>query len=409
MARRVLIVASGLKGVVGHNFTYTRAVESALRHAGFEVAVWGHKHMPPALARELGYDPVFSHGSYDFAPGNGPWADLLYLYAQSLIYAHELRSRAGGRSWDLVFCHTVGDMELVGWNRFVAGARFDGRLAIVQRTTPGFSTQSRLKLRFHPYWRIRPRYLVALRRRLAERFTLLTDSEPLSIDYSSVYRHPVASLPIPLDETLLEAAAATPPRPGGPPRVGYLGDSRDGKGFELLPALIQTRLAGAGSEVFVVQCACNDFATSASPALAAMEDLAARVPSRVRLVSGVLSTEEYLSLLASLDLVLLPYTHPFFREGTSNVFAESMAFAKPVLVPAGTWMAAELARSGAGLSYEPGDPGALADRLGQLLAERATHVERATAFAPEWRRQHNAAALVTRLLDACGLAGEKRG
>lgn len=45
--RRALIVASGLRGVTGHNFFYTQTVKRELESRGFEVTVFVNKTPRP--------------------------------------------------------------------------------------------------------------------------------------------------------------------------------------------------------------------------------------------------------------------------------------------------------------------------------------------------------------------------
>src|SRR5437870_12184946 len=103
---KALIVASGMRGVGGHNFSYTRAVQQALEDRGLAVTVFANRNLAPELERTYAFRPVFSHGTYDLPPGNGPWRDLLYLYLQSGIYAEELHRGLANESGDfaLIFC-----------------------------------------------------------------------------------------------------------------------------------------------------------------------------------------------------------------------------------------------------------------------------------------------------------------
>src|SRR5713101_3645360 len=119
---KVLIIDSGMRNLGGHNFSYTRAVEAALEERGFSVSVFANKNLAADLARTTGYKQVFSFGAYDFPPGNGPVRDLRYLYAQSIVYSDELEQAFSQTEDDyaIIFCHTVNDFELIGWNRFLS-------------------------------------------------------------------------------------------------------------------------------------------------------------------------------------------------------------------------------------------------------------------------------------------------
>ena len=152
MTKNILIIASGLKNLGGHNFSYTRAVQAALEQKGFTVTVFANKNLSGELVKATGYHPVFSFGAYDFPPGHGKWKDLCYLYAQSLIYSQELELAFKQIIEDqpaLVFCHTVTDFELISWNRFLAQHHFRGRLLILLRGTPGFKSCGWFKRHLH--------------------------------------------------------------------------------------------------------------------------------------------------------------------------------------------------------------------------------------------------------------------
>lgn len=402
-SRRVLIVASGLRSASGHNLGYTRAVDDALRAQGHGVEVAVNRNVSPRLLEDRRYQPVFTLGSYDFPPRLGPWASLAYLHAQSVVMALELRAALKARSprYDLVFCHTLSEMEILAWRRLVCWSGFgDGQLVHLLRRTPGYRRAPRWKLLLHPYWQLVPSSLRAIRRRLGSRYTLLTDSSLLTDDYRSIYGGPVATAPIPLDPDL----AIRPRRevPSLPVRIGYLGDSRPAKGFGLLPFIVRQVLSNAGADVrFVIQCLQNQDAPGPPPSeFGELRKAAEDDGGGVSLIEGELGREEYLAVLRSLDLVVLPYTDPHFREGTSNIFAEATAVGVPTVVPVGSWMAAEAgAWGGCVTSRLEGEAFARATLQAVRNLESLTAAAR-TAAGP-WRAQHSPGALARLLITTC--------
>jgi glycosyltransferase involved in cell wall biosynthesis len=405
-----VIVDSGLRSLGGHNYTYTRSVARALEARGARVAVLANRGLGAALDG-TGFRPAFTSGAYDFPPGHGPLRDLLYVYAQSVVFAEELEHALARlpEPPDLVFSHTLSDFELVGWGRCLARRALRGTLALLLRQTPRYAGRSKLKLALHPYWRLRPSALARLRGRLGARLLLCTDSEALSADYARVFRGPVLTLPIPLDHALFDAAAGSGvvarhglDAPGGR-RVGYLGDARAAKGFPLLPDLARRLLARGGVRV-VIQCpraASGDDHAAPPAGLAELLALARDAGPRLTLVREALPPADYAALLRALDLVLLPYTHEAYREATSGIFAEALALGKPVVVPVGTWMARELLASGAGTVFA--SPGDLAPAVERALDAYPELVRRAAAGAADWRARHSPESLVDRLLAAAGL------
>ncbi len=402
MSLRVLVVASGLRGVAGHNLGYTRAVRGAFEARGAEVTVFAHRH----LARELqgeGYLPVFSVGAYEFPPGNGPWADLTYQYAQARIYADELRHALRDRSFDLVFLHTVADFELLAWARHLRWHGLDARLAVLFRQTPRWATLPRWKRYLHPYHRLRPSQLRALRRRLGDRLAVLTDTDVLSRDYALVAGGPVTTLPLPLAPLALEPITPLPP---APPTLGYLGDSRATKGFPFLPGLAEGLLAEAGRAVKLdFHSVTNEYDTTVSPATHALEALAARHPERLHLSRGGLTDAQYFALLRGSHVVVLPYDSHHFDDGSSNVFTESMACGRPVVVPRGSWMDGEMRRlpRPAGVTFERRDPASLLAACRDALDRWPELAAGAAEASVVFQRFHNAGNLVDVLLRACGL------
>lgn len=415
MSKSILIVDSGLKNLGGHNFSYTRAVQAALEQKGFDVTVLASRNLSGDLVKSAGYHPVFSFGAYDYPPGNGKLKDLGYLYAQSVIYSHELEAAFRNFVSDeplLVFCHTVNDFELIGWNRFLSRYQLPGQLMILMRYTPRFRNCGWVKRHLHPYWRIRPHYLNALYSRMQGRFVLLTDSEPLTEDYRAIFRHRVVTLPIPINEYILKAdeeafasdgvCARYGLRSSKRLRTGYVGDARSAKGFSLLPGLVRRVLEDNSVQTdFVIQCpaAASGIETGQSPeGLVELTELAARVPDRVTLIREKLSERDYAELIRLLDVVLVPYMTSGYVEPTSGIFAEALALAKPVVVPSGTWMAGELRKSGGGVEFQSGDESDLAAKVKELISRFDEYSAKAQRFSAEWKTFHNSHSLAETLI-----------
>lgn len=411
--KKALIVASGLRGVVGHNFFYTQAVKEELEKRGFQVAVFVNKNAPADFIRETGFTPVFSLGTYDFIPNNGFLPDLIYLYLQSRIYAYELQAevkKTNGVDFDLIFCHTVADFELIAWNHFLKKNNLRGKLFVMQRNTPKFLEIQKWKQIFHPYLRIRPHYLNALAHKLKDRFFLLTDSDTLTEDYKEVFRRNVVTAPIPLkgfapqnkpfDFSPGSLLARYNLHNDNRKRFGFMGDSRNHKGFSLLPEMIQKVLEKKEREInFIIQCPNSEYDNTDMPTgLAELRELTKVYPENITLVFERLSDEDYLTLYRFLDAVMIPYTHRHFTEGTSNVFTEAVALGKPLVVSNNTWMSGELKKYEGGLEFKKGNVEDFADKIIKLAENYDFYARKALDYSPIWRSFHNAKNLVDVLL-----------
>jgi glycosyltransferase involved in cell wall biosynthesis len=403
--KRALIVASGLRGIIGHNFFYTQTVQRELEKRGFEVTVLVNKHAPADLIKETNYQPVFSIGTYDFIPLNSPVQDLKYLYLQSGIYSFELQASLKDKDFDLTFCHTVADFELIAWNRFLKKQKFKGHLFVMQRNTPQFANLPKWKKVIHPFFRLRPYYLNALDRRMKRRFTLLTDSELLTEDYAKICRR-VVTAPIPLADSISQAEQgdnSTFPPCNLPKNdfidFGYLGDSRDGKGFSMLPAMVEKVVSEKPKIRFLIQCPNSEYENAVMPdGLKELGKLAEKLKTNLILINERLSEKDYLRLFQFLDVIMIPYNSPMFIEGTSNIFTESAALGKPTVVSNNTWMSGELKKYGGGLEFEKGKVDDFAETVIKLTENYDEYAKKAADYSPVWKAKHNVKNLVDLLL-----------
>ncbi|GEM_PF-3389804 len=411
--KKALIVASGLRGVIGHNFFYTRTVQRELERRGFDVTVFINKQAPASLLDETNYKPIFSLGTYDIVPQNGKRDDLIYTYLQGGIYSYELQSAINtleNKNFDLTFFHTVADFELIGLNRYLKKHKLNGHLFVMQRVTPRFQDCAKWKTVLHPYWRVRPQALNSLYKKMRGRFTLLTDSEILTEDYSHVYKHRIVTFPIPLEgfepKESLDSLSDTVLtrynlRRDGRICFGFMGDSRGGKGFYLLPEMIKKVLARDESKKikFVVQCPNSEYENVGLPTgLKELQELTAQHDDRVFLVREKLSEEDYILLCNYLDVTMLPYTYLPFREGTSNVFAESVSLGKAIVVTNDTWMSHELKKYGGGLDFERNNVDDFAEKVLLVTDNYEEFAKKATDYSATWRGFHNTKNLVDMLL-----------
>jgi glycosyltransferase involved in cell wall biosynthesis len=166
-----------------------------------------------------------------------------------------------------------------------------------------------------------------------------------------------------------------------------LGDARTEKGFAVLSEAIgQLRGEARVPEVeFHVQ------ANIQSPVYAGL----IRDRERLRKLPGVtlyeraLSGDEYVALLASADLVLLPYDQGVYRARTSGPFTEALAAGIPVVCTVDTWMSDQLATHGAGETCVSRDPRALAAAIERAVGRLPELAELAQRRREAWVEFHS--------------------
>lgn len=179
------------------------------------------------------------------------------------------------------------------------------------------------------------------RRRLLERLRLPEDK--VRVIHHGAFDH------------LTHVQESLPPelRPGDRPVALFFGLLRHYKGLSVL--LDAWRRSGADAELWIV----------GRPRIA-LAPLRAVAGPAVSFVPRFVSDAELAACFRRADLLVLPYTETE-RLDFSGVLATALAFAKPSIVSAVGGFP-EVAAAGAARLVAPGDPGELAEAIGELLA-----------------------------------------
>lgn len=169
-----------------------------------------------------------------------------------------------------------------------------------------------------------------------------TDTPQLSGQYKVLSDLDFDVLPVPVPWTV----DATMTRdPNKPITIAYVGDVRDEKGYQFYPQIIDAlweKYIAKGKVRFVLQ---SNFADNldVSRESAIAQSLLRSFPSdMVRHVKGPLDSDGYKSLITESEIILLTYKAEHYLARSSGIFIEALKAGKAVLMPAQTWMAAEL-------------------------------------------------------------------
>jgi glycosyltransferase involved in cell wall biosynthesis len=260
----------------------------------------------------------------------------------------------------------------------------------------------------------RPRPVVMLRDRdhLADRSTPLhrlvlpilasprfsarfcTESQSMVDHYSALSGTSVDLVPVPIDGRRYRDL--TPQAANRPVTIGFFGQARLSKGFQLLPQVVERILATTGARL-QIQAQIGEFdADHDAPIAAALGRLRALAGTRLELVEGSIPYEEYLNRLFSADIILLPYDPQIYQDSASAVLVEALAAGKVVIVPARTWMAREASRAGAGvLTFETHGP----EPIASAIAEAVMRIDELRAASDRTRATWIEAHDVSRIVD----------
>ncbi|HVA46627.1 MAG TPA: hypothetical protein VNH11_09660 [Pirellulales bacterium] len=224
-----------------------------------------------------------------------------------------------------------------------------------------------------------------------------TDTDPLTADYNRLGVACFQTLPIPAADGSHNPKSKIQ-NPKSKIHVVYLGDARLEKGYQWLPRLVEGAVAAGLPVRFTFQSNCS--LAAAEPAVTAARQRLAALPPHygVTLVNSPLSSEAYRALLLSADVVILPYDREAYRARSSGIFAEALAAGIPTLVPAGTWMASQLApvRQLAELAFA--DPADLTKHLAHVLGHYDLYRRATQECSLGWSALHCAEGVIQRLM-----------
>ena len=285
----------------------------------------------------------------------------------------------GGGGGDYVLLHTVPAADL---ESLIPALPSDsvGALAIVLRHT--VEEMDSIDAATIPIGEL----LRRLHTHFSDRLLLFADTEGLARMYGDLLTMCVRPVPPPVVVPSTRMGV-----PGALPHLVFAGGARREKGYGLLPPLIR-RLRGRAR--FTVHCGAVTSETDPLVQQAHRELLALAGPD-VTLLQRALDPGEYIDLLGSADLLLLPYDGAAYGPRSSGILGEARALGVPAIVPAGTWMEQAAGPAQEVVFAGEADFSAAVERtLGSLAAITATYRQ----AAPEWRARHSPAALLDALL-----------
>ena len=169
--------------------------------------------------------------------------------------------------------------------------------------------------------------------------------------------------------------------------IVYLGDARSEKGYQHLPNLIDalwSTYLQPNKIKFTIQSNYN-IQGGEVEILAAKLALSQYPENKIKLIDHPMSPDDYYQLLASADIVVLPY-NPQNYQRTSGVLTEALAAGKPVVVPDGSWLAQQVDESRASIYRDPQD---LPQAVIRLLENLPTFTQSAQEFSLNWRSRQS--------------------
>jgi glycosyltransferase involved in cell wall biosynthesis len=382
---RYFLADPSLLSFSGHCYEYLASLAAPLQRRGHQVVLVGNVEVDAFLRDERSVSPCFRL-----------WCDERFESPEQTRIEHEQTIRDDLLSMsrkfqvnenDVVVINTLRHWAIRGvvdWLEALPARRQPATALILHFTAfpdPNLSEGSEFHYRdaFHRIETSDCR----------DRIVLTADSEQLISEYSLINPTLLFHLaPIPHaavhgnDRDTLARIKA-----GERIRIGYVGEARSNKGFDLLPRLLaRAKKAGLmeSLELHVHAYCSNPGAPFYRRTLSGLRHPAAF------LYFDPMDEQEYSDFLARLDVVVLPYTIDNYHSQTSGVFAEAMASGKIVVVPKGTWLSTQLRRYGGGVAFNPVDCEDFANETLRIVREPLLYARTAAERAPLWRHFHNA-------------------
>lgn len=412
----LVLVDNNLSDRIGHHFNYTLSLKEECAAQGIPFAALIKKSAAPDVLSALAADEAFSFGIHEDStlnPYPPDWGGIQSTYDFLLSndhFARELEAGLGrtATSSDVIFVPNATYRQILGIalllrkNPIYQSLHFVLLLRYSVNIASGLITERKISLDKETA----DRYSISIEKLQAVdqggMVRLATDSAALAKEFGAYSKRPLEVLPIP--HTAHGVSTSMPDDiPAKAPqklRVVYLGDARDEKGFELLPAVVRasTRVELAARVEFVLQVFISSiYHHRMAPAIDELIKL--NLPN-VHLIRNALSANSYRALLESADLVVLPYDALTYRARTSGPFVEAICADKPVVVPKQSWMSAQLGESQAGETFLSGNAQDFVRAVMAALANMSVHAEAAKDLGKRFREYHNPTTFIKQLMKA---------
>ena len=223
-----------------------------------------------------------------------------------------------------------------------------------------------------------------------QKLLLLSVTEGLSHEIGQLVGRDVGLVPLGLRYESLRRNEENLQEYNPTPLVAVLGGMRPEKGSALIPDIFR-----ACEEMVKVRFKIQMVNEGLSPEDFASVLALADKPA-VAAIPRELQIEEYADAMKSADLALFPYKVIPYRQRTSAVLAEAVAYGKPVVVPEGTWLAQQIEEGRAvGIVCKDLSPEGYARSITACVANLPQLTTDARACATKWRETVN----MTRFID----------
>jgi glycosyltransferase involved in cell wall biosynthesis len=387
---RLIVMDHGLRFAAGHHFAYALGLLTECLRRQVPMEMYAHADCRPEVAKVLSAQAVLQPTQY-VAHSSDKYCGYLedFLIASKLTELNLFKNLKGKvNPEDLIYVHTADPKIVRGiaaWYVGLSGARRPYLCLKFQNHCYRYVTKN-YKALVQSVFRLALKPFINM-----DKVTYACSNKLIGSQIQLLAEKPCPVFPIPLQLEL-------PPRPyrsrrdKGSVVIGYAGEGRNEQGVNLLPDIIEAILAAHADVRFCVQLGCPFAEKETLERLRAFGD-------RVTLLEQTYVGGDFHRLLASFDLLLLPYSPDRYIERSSQVVIEAISLGVPLVVPKRTSLAFEAKEFGCGYTVIEGygvQPTVTA--IEAFLADHDALGQKSAQVAPVCAGFHCGKTLVDKLL-----------
>jgi glycosyltransferase involved in cell wall biosynthesis len=364
----LVVLEEALQSGSGHWPIYIGDLASAFRQAGDRVDLLAHAQAQPRLLEELSATPWFSRNCWTDPARQGGLGGMRH----AVRYAHEVSAwlrQAPDTTWVCALTMRLQHLLAFSWLARRPGHRGDQRYLLLFVQGFGVYQGPDQPVAFPPT--LSTRLARWCFRRLAPavqsgRVVLAAETRAMQSELAGFTGLPVRLFPHPV--SLSPEHNDSAPDASTAARITCPGFARYEKGNDLLQdACRQLFAAEPPLDVEVISQWPEPF--TLPDGTEAIADPALLADGRYRLINASLDRSAYAALMASSDLIVLPYRRSSYHNRVSRVAIEAALHGVPLVYMSGTWIEEVVELTGAGIAIADETPQAVVRALRTALEQ----------------------------------------
>lgn len=406
--KRYFLVDQSLKIYSGHCYEYFKPLKDIVEERGEKSFLIGNIFAEKQLIEETGTIPLLTYWCDERNVGQSPdlstkdnydaiRASHEIVLAKDLSKLDQMFELSGD---DIIIINTIkhwGIRGVVDWMESIPSERRPFVTMIFH-----FTGLPEPNLYDHAIEHYRDAFARIEGSVTCKHFYLMADSEQLVAEYEELTSLKVDLAPIPHTMSHVANSNSTADTPL---RIGYSGEARMHKGFNLLPFLARSMERNPPSRPieFHLHAYClNPRAEFFRIAMAQLEEC-----KNVVLYKEIMGPEAYRNFIGTIDIFLIPYALSNYYRQTSGIYTEAIALGKPAVVSRGTWMASHLKRHGGGRECIADDHMSLLLAVRDVVEHYDALQSEALEIQKNWLKFHQPGVLLS-MIDQAAIKVENR-